>query len=236
MNKTKTIVFFVLFCFAAPLFLNAHFTWIVPAEKEKCILIGHGHSFPQSEHALALEGLQVILLDSRGKSHSAQPEKREKEVAAKLPADLEELAAAIFQQEAVIITRTTSGVKRGAMNTHSGVIDSFRRLRSAYFQSAPGVELPVIADRLLLQAENRDGKMYFSLRLGPQSLAGIPVKMVASGQDEGREIGKTDSTGRIFFKPEKAGLYLFSADYSPEVKHDEYLREQYAATLAVLIE
>ncbi len=233
MNKSKISLLIILLFIAAPLFVNAHFTWILPAEKERSVLIGHGHSFPHSEQAVALEGLQVVLQGSGAKTIPVQAERREKDVAAHIPAEIKELAAAGFQMAADIITRTTTGVKRGPMNAFTGVTDSFRRLRSGYFQSAPGVELPVVADRLLLQAENRDGRMQFLLRLGAEPLAGVAVRMVASGQEEGTEIGVTDAAGRLFFKPEKTGLHLFSVDYSRQVKHDEYLREQFAATLAL---
>lgn len=233
MNKTRISLLIILLFFAAPFFVSAHFTWIVPAEKEGCLLIGHGHSFPHSEQAVALDGLQVVLQGSGGKALPVQAERREKEVAAHIPAEIKQLASASFQMAADIITRTTSGVKRGPMNAFTGVTDSFRRLRSGYYQSGPGMELPLVTDRLLLQAENRDGRLQFLLRLGAEPLAGVAVKMVTSGQEEGRAIGVTDAAGRLVFKPEKTGLFLFSVDYSREVKHDEYLREQFAATLAL---
>ena len=219
-----------------PVCLDAHYTWIIPAEKEKAMLICHGHSFPVSEQALSPEGLRVKVLFPGAAPADLILEKRPAFLAAPLGENAPDPRGAILVQEAQIITRTTSGVKIGPMSSYSGVIDSFRRLRCAAFQSAPGVELAAEPDYLLLLLERREGLLRLNLRLGEKPLAAVKIKVIQPGRPQEQEVGETDSHGFVRFDAAQEGYHLFSASFSRDVENPDYKREQYSTTLSVLIE
>lgn len=224
----------VLLCsFFCRIPLSAHHSWIIPAQKDRVVEIGHGHTFPISEQAMNSERIHVTLLSHNNQTTSAQVSKESNRLTAFIPLNFKELTAALFHEDPIIMNRTPQGIKMGPMSEHKGVIDSFRRYRSGVFQASPEVNIPPISSHLVLSCRRNETGLYLQCHIEKQLRGEVDVEVLEPGSNKERKLGKTDSTGCIPFILAKPGIHLFSAHCSQASQDSDTKRDDYSATLVV---
>lgn len=216
--------------------LSAHYSWIMPSKKDCRIEIGHGHNFPISEQAMNKERIRATLFDGSGHSIPGIISKESDCLSVAPSTSLKEIAAALFIEEPLILNRTTKGVKTGPMSGCTGVIDSFRRHRCGFFQSAANRSFESVPDQLTIRCKKDEKGWYLSCRFGDKTLSGLEIEVIEPLSKEGRKLGVTDAEGRLAFRGEKSGPHLFTARWSQPCSGTDTLRDEYISTLVLTIE
>lgn len=232
-ERTCTGLFFL---FVMTLTLSAHHSWIIPVGSGKSLEIGHGHQFPVSEQAMSPDRIMVTILTMDGKRVSLSPLKETRHLTVPFTGAIKDVSAAYFIEEPVIITRTTKGVRTAPMNTLTGVVDSFRRHRSGVYMARPGLKIPDVGQILLLSCELDQNQVKLVVRMDRAPLGEIEIEVCEPNRKEERKIGKTTGQGELGFKVQTAGLHLFSGHWARQNASVETKRDEYTATLAVLLE
>lgn len=187
--------------------LAAHYTWIAPpaqlAQGKECkILIGHGHQFPVSEEAIAAAQVKAFAVAPSGRRTELKATKAGKAVEVTYTPQEPGTHVLGFVQDRGVTSRTPAGVKPGGRDVNPDARQALRTVRTATAYastSKAAVAGKPLQLELEIVPEVTSASIVFQVLRKGQPLAGVPIQMLAGGQGQPRELGRTGAQGKLTF-------------------------------------
>jgi len=196
-----------------------HYTWLVRthynSSGDRAFLeVGHGHSFPKSEDAVAAEHLKVFAEGAGGKVAPVQFKKEGNVLKLEVHLADRNVRRVYFSRERGVISQTASGWKDGGRDQHPGAKASMKSTQYGiawigFSGSTTGAKQLGLALELNYE-KGLNGRRVRVLRDG-KAARNIEVTAIL-GEDNEKALGKTDRNGYVQADavPEGAAV-LFSA-------------------------
>lgn len=187
--------------------VGAHYTWIAPPArltqgKESRILIGHGHQFLVSEEAIAVAQVKAFGVAPGGRRSELK--------AVRVGKALEVVYTPLepgthllgFVQERGVMSRTPAGVKPGGRDANPNASQALRLVRTATAYASTSTTAPegkALGLEIEIVPRFSTSSIVLQVLRSGKPLAGVAVQILVGGQEQPKELGKTDAGGKLSY-------------------------------------